>query len=154
MRINWHLREHASWRVVSMLFSYFFRPYINAIFVSSDVLVSHLPKRRKRKTPLSYPKKMRKKLASFHSNRLKTSLKDRTFSFLENVNFVPNIKPWSQKDEKCKQYCISASVDALFFRRSVRVMSLGTRSFSSRENENFLDFVYRLELWMANAKTG
>ena len=84
-----------------------------------------------------------------HSTPITLTLRlsiDGRFSILENLHLVPNIKPWSQKDEKCKQYCISASVDTLFFRRSVRVMSLGTRGFSSPKNENFLDFVYRLEL--------
>ena len=45
------------------------------------------------------PKKKLKKLASFHSNRSKTSLELRSkiISFLKNVSLVPNIESWSQE---------------------------------------------------------
>ena len=64
------------------------------------------------------PEEKAPKLSSFQSTliapkpRLST---DRRFSFLENVNLVPDIGPWPQKDKKCdKKFELSASVDTLF----------------------------------------
>ena len=70
------------------------------------------------------------KLSSFQSTliALKPRLStDRSFSFLENVNLVPDIGPWPQKDEKCdKKFELSASVDTLFCRVYYRRPLLGS----------------------------
>ena len=108
----------AAIKVYILVVFYCFRP-INAILGSFDVLSSHLLRRRQGKTRLSYAARRKSSKTYLQSTPIAPKLRlstDRRFSFLENVNLVPDIGQWPQKDEKCdKKFELSASVDTLFF---------------------------------------
>ena len=78
---------------------------INAIFASFNVLVSQLLRKipGKNLTVLRCQKKNYKNY--LHSTSIAPKLRlsrERGFSFLENVNLVPNIEAYPQEDEKCR----------------------------------------------------
>ena len=80
---------------------------------------SHLLRRRQGKTRLSFAARRKSSKTQLQSTPIAPKLRlstDRRFSFLENVNLVPDIGPWPQKDEKCdKKFELGAFVDMLFF---------------------------------------
>ena len=79
---------------------------INAILASCNILVFQLLRRRQGKTPRLYYAARKKSYKIYlHSTPIAPELRlstERRFSFLENVNLVPNIEPWLQEDEKCR----------------------------------------------------
>ena len=78
---------------------------INAILASFNGLVSQLLRKIQGKTRLYYAARRKSYKNHVHSTRTAPKLYLSTeswFSFPEKISLVPNIKPWPQEGEKCR----------------------------------------------------
>ena len=78
---------------------------INAMLASFNILVSQLLRKIQGKTRPYYAARRKSYKNYLHSTSIAPKLRlstERRFSFLQNVNLVPNIEPCPQEDEKCR----------------------------------------------------